>query len=127
MDHGAHIFVCGDCKMAEDVYQTFQKIAQFEGKMTEAEAENYMLSLRVKSLQEYLIRVFLLSYSKPRVHEFLITISQDDNRYHEDIFGILPKKGTRQADAPLLVSETISENKPLEEVSKTQANSNSVI
>ncbi|XP_072754682.1 nitric oxide synthase, salivary gland-like [Anoplolepis gracilipes] len=53
-----HFYVCGDCTMAEDVYQTLKKIIQTRGQMTDKEAEAYMLSLR------------------------------DENRYHEDIFGI---------------------------------------
>ncbi|XP_032680802.1 nitric oxide synthase, salivary gland [Odontomachus brunneus] len=56
-EHG-HFYVCGDCTMAEDVYQTLKHIIQTHGQMTDKEVEAYMLSLR------------------------------DENRYHEDIFGI---------------------------------------
>lgn len=53
-----HFYVCGDCTMAEDVYQTLKHIIQTHGDMTDKQVEAYMLSLR------------------------------DENRYHEDIFGI---------------------------------------
>ncbi|XP_076182998.1 nitric oxide synthase isoform X1 [Ptiloglossa arizonensis] len=53
-----HFYVCGDCTMAEDVYQTLKQIIQTHGEMTDKQVEAYMLSLR------------------------------DENRYHEDIFGI---------------------------------------
>ncbi|XP_008546993.1 nitric oxide synthase, salivary gland [Microplitis demolitor] len=53
-----HFYVCGDCTMAEDVYQTLKQIIQTNGQMSDKEVEAYMLSLR------------------------------DQNRYHEDIFGI---------------------------------------
>ncbi|XP_038108914.1 nitric oxide synthase isoform X1 [Culex quinquefasciatus] len=54
----AHIYVCGDVTMAEHVYQTLRKILAGKLTKTESEMEKYMLSLR------------------------------DENRYHEDIFGI---------------------------------------
>lgn len=53
-----HFYVCGDCSMAEHVYQTLKRIIQRQGQMSDSEVEAYMLSLR------------------------------DENRYHEDIFGI---------------------------------------
>ncbi|KAL7050858.1 hypothetical protein ACKWTF_004249 [Chironomus riparius] len=57
-NQNAHVYVCGDVQMAENVYQTLRKIiASFEGQ-TETVADKYMLQLR------------------------------DENRYHEDIFGI---------------------------------------
>ncbi|XP_017880719.1 nitric oxide synthase, salivary gland [Ceratina calcarata] len=55
---GGHFYVCGDCTMAEDVYQTLKHIIQTHGEMTDKQVEAYMLSLR------------------------------DETRYHEDIFGI---------------------------------------
>lgn len=54
----AHIYVCGDVTMAEHVYQTLRRILATKMKKTESEMEKYMLTLR------------------------------DENRYHEDIFGI---------------------------------------
>ncbi|KAG8222258.1 hypothetical protein J437_LFUL001456 [Ladona fulva] len=58
VDEGGHFYVCGDCTMAEHVYQTLKQIIQERGAMTDSEVESYMLTLR------------------------------DENRYHEDIFGI---------------------------------------
>ncbi|KAI5719913.1 hypothetical protein M8J76_016573 [Diaphorina citri] len=55
---GGHFYVCGDCTMAEHVYQTLKYVFQHEGNLTEQNAEKLLLRLR------------------------------DENRYHEDIFGI---------------------------------------
>nr|CAD7595373.1 unnamed protein product [Timema genevievae] len=53
-----HFYVCGDCTMAEHVLQMLKQIIQEHGRMTDKDVENYMLKFR------------------------------DENRYHEDIFGI---------------------------------------
>ncbi|KAG5898095.1 hypothetical protein JTB14_027452 [Gonioctena quinquepunctata] len=53
-----HFYVCGDCTMAEHVYQTLKTIIQKYGGMSDTQVQSFMLSLR------------------------------DENRYHEDIFGI---------------------------------------
>uniref|UniRef100_A0A1B0DDL2 nitric-oxide synthase (NADPH) n=1 Tax=Phlebotomus papatasi TaxID=29031 RepID=A0A1B0DDL2_PHLPP len=53
-----HVFVCGDVTMAEHVYQTLRKIISAKESKYESDAEKFMLQLR------------------------------DENRYHEDIFGI---------------------------------------
>ncbi|KAL3268496.1 hypothetical protein HHI36_007608 [Cryptolaemus montrouzieri] len=53
-----HFYVCGDCTMAEDVLKTLKGIIKKYGNMDNAKLEKYMLLLR------------------------------DQNRYHEDIFGI---------------------------------------
>lgn len=58
VEEKGHFYVCGDCTMADNVYQTLKQIIQELGRKTEQEVENYMLSMR------------------------------DENRYHEDIFGI---------------------------------------
>jgi nitric-oxide synthase len=42
-----HFYVCGDCTMAEHVYQTLRNIIQKYGSMTEQQVEAYILSLRV--------------------------------------------------------------------------------
>ncbi|XP_067008227.1 nitric oxide synthase, salivary gland [Anabrus simplex] len=55
---GGHFYVCGDCTMAEHVYQTLKAIIQEHGSMSDGDVESYMLKMR------------------------------DENRYHEDIFGI---------------------------------------
>ncbi len=44
---GGHFFVCGDCTMAEHVYQTLKVIIQERGAMTDSQVERYMLKLRV--------------------------------------------------------------------------------
>lgn len=56
--HKAHIYVCGDVTMAEDVYQTIRKCITRIEQNSENEAEKILLSLK------------------------------DEDRYHEDIFGI---------------------------------------
>ena len=48
LKQGGHVYVCGDCTMAEDVYQTLKVIVQEHGQMNDTEVENYMLSLRVR-------------------------------------------------------------------------------
>lgn len=48
MHQQGHFYVCGDCTMAEDVYQTLKQIIQTHGQMTDEEVQAYMLSLRVK-------------------------------------------------------------------------------
>ncbi|XP_075220584.1 nitric oxide synthase isoform X1 [Lycorma delicatula] len=53
-----HFYVCGDCTMAEHVYRTLRQILQEQGSMTDHQVETYIRQLR------------------------------DENRYHEDIFGI---------------------------------------
>ncbi|GAB0095507.1 Nitric oxide synthase [Sergentomyia squamirostris] len=53
-----HVYVCGDVTMAEHVYQTLRKIIAGKESKGESEADRFMLQLR------------------------------DENRYHEDIFGI---------------------------------------
>nr|ACZ60615.1 nitric oxide synthase [Panulirus argus] len=53
-----HFYVCGDCTMAECVYQKLKTIVQEHGCLSDQEVENFMLQMR------------------------------DENRYHEDIFGI---------------------------------------
>ncbi|XP_035436564.2 nitric oxide synthase [Spodoptera frugiperda] len=56
-EHG-HFYVCGDCKMADDVEQKLEEIIQKHGDMTKEDAKEFIDSLR------------------------------NENRYHEDIFGI---------------------------------------
>ncbi|KAJ2952585.1 hypothetical protein O0L34_g6909 [Tuta absoluta] len=58
LEEGGHLYVCGDCKMAEEVQQTLKGIIQHHANMTDEEVENCILDL------------------------------MDENRYHEDIFGI---------------------------------------
>ncbi|KAG7307096.1 hypothetical protein JYU34_007233 [Plutella xylostella] len=58
LNKGAHFYVCGDCKMAEDVHQKLKGIIKKYGEMTDEQAQNIMYMLK------------------------------EENRYHEDIFGI---------------------------------------
>ncbi|KAG6452910.1 nitric oxide synthase [Manduca sexta] len=58
LDEEGHFYVCGDCKMAEEVQQKLKFIIKKHAKMTEQEVEEFIFSL------------------------------MDENRYHEDIFGI---------------------------------------
>lgn len=42
-----HFYVCGDCKMAENVYQTLKSIIQEQSGMSSTQSDNFMLGLRV--------------------------------------------------------------------------------
>jgi len=58
MDQGAHVYVCGDVKMAEDVYNRLIKIIHEEsGTLSLEQAENYVLSLRVSIAKFYFIKL----------------------------------------------------------------------
>jgi len=48
-----HFFVCGDCKMAENVYQTLKSIIQEQTGMNSTQSDNFMLGLRVRSYEIY--------------------------------------------------------------------------
>lgn len=43
-----HFYVCGDCKMAENVYQTLKSIIQEQTGMNSTQSDNFMLGLRVR-------------------------------------------------------------------------------
>ncbi|CAG0901039.1 unnamed protein product [Darwinula stevensoni] len=58
VDRQGHMYVCGDCTMAEDVYRTVRDIIQTQADLPLSEADAFLSSLR------------------------------EDSRYHEDIFGI---------------------------------------
>lgn len=57
-EQGGHVYVCGDVTMAGDVLKTIQSIVRHQGKLAAEEASAFISKLR------------------------------DDNRYHEDIFGV---------------------------------------
>ncbi|XP_052024511.1 nitric oxide synthase, brain [Apodemus sylvaticus] len=57
-EQGGHIYVCGDVTMAADVLKAIQRIMTQQGKLSEEDAGVFISRLR------------------------------DDNRYHEDIFGV---------------------------------------
>jgi len=48
-----HFYVCGDCKMAENVYQTLKSIIQEQTGMNSTQSDNFMLGLRVRSYKIY--------------------------------------------------------------------------
>ncbi|XP_034942004.1 nitric oxide synthase, salivary gland [Chelonus insularis] len=78
-----HFYVCGDCTMAEDVYQTLKLIIQTHGQMSDKEVEAYMLSMR------------------------------DQNRYHEDIFGITFRTAEVHNRSRETARSRLSTNEPL--------------
>lgn len=47
MNKGAHFYVCGDCKMAEDVHQKLKRIIKKHGNMNDEQVQNFMFSLKV--------------------------------------------------------------------------------
>ncbi|XP_075034624.1 nitric oxide synthase 1 isoform X2 [Mixophyes fleayi] len=57
-EQGGHVYICGDVNMAGDVLKSLQQIVKQRGNMTTEEAGAFLSKLR------------------------------DDNRYHEDIFGV---------------------------------------
>ncbi|CAL4142070.1 unnamed protein product, partial [Meganyctiphanes norvegica] len=61
VEEKGHFYVCGDGTMAECVYQKLKSIVKEHGKLSDAQVEHFMLQMRV------------------------------ENRYHEDIYGILKK------------------------------------
>lgn len=48
-----HFYVCGDCKMAENVYQTLKSIIQEQTGMNSTQSDNFMLGLRVRTYGIY--------------------------------------------------------------------------
>uniref|UniRef100_A0A674ILK7 Nitric oxide synthase n=1 Tax=Terrapene triunguis TaxID=2587831 RepID=A0A674ILK7_9SAUR len=57
-EQGGHIYVCGDVTMAGDVFKAIQRIVKQQGRLSVEQAGAFISKLR------------------------------DDNRYHEDIFGV---------------------------------------
>lgn len=53
-----HFYVCGDCKMAENVYQTLKSIIQEQTGMNSTQSDNFMLGLRVKNNRAVLHALF---------------------------------------------------------------------
>lgn len=45
---GGHFYVCGDCTMAEHVYQTLRKIIKIHGDISDQDVESFMLRFRVR-------------------------------------------------------------------------------
>ncbi|KAJ0180349.1 hypothetical protein K1T71_003753 [Dendrolimus kikuchii] len=69
LDEEGHFYVCGDCKMAEEVQQKLRSIIKKHAKMSDDEVDEFILSL------------------------------MDENRYHEDIFGITLRTAKVQSDS----------------------------
>lgn len=47
LDEEGHFYVCGDCKMAEEVQQKLKSVIKTHAKMSEQEVEEFMLNLMV--------------------------------------------------------------------------------
>lgn len=47
LDEEGHFYVCGDCKMAEEVQQKLRKILKRHGDMSDEEVEEFILNLMV--------------------------------------------------------------------------------
>lgn len=47
LEDQGHFYVCGDCKMAEEVKQKLREIISSNSNMTEDEAEEFILNLMV--------------------------------------------------------------------------------
>lgn len=52
---GGHFYVCGDCKMAEEVQHTLKHILTRHANMTEPEADNFIMALMVRKLCKNLL------------------------------------------------------------------------
>ncbi|CAG9096154.1 unnamed protein product [Plutella xylostella] len=76
LEEGGHFYVCGDCKMAEDVMHKLKGIMKAHAGMTDEEVGNCILGL------------------------------MDDNRYHEDIFGITLRTAEVHRDSRDLAKRT---------------------
>lgn len=48
VNRGAHFYVCGDCKMAEDVHQKLKGIIKKHGNMSDEKVQNFMFMLKVR-------------------------------------------------------------------------------
>lgn len=53
---GGHFYVCGDCKMAEDVCQTLRTIIQEQSGMTNVQMDNYLWRMRVSISNVKMVR-----------------------------------------------------------------------
>lgn len=47
VNRGAHFYVCGDCKMAEDVHQKLKGIIKKHSNMTDEQVQSFMYMLKV--------------------------------------------------------------------------------
>lgn len=51
--NNGHFYVCGDCTMAEDVFQTLKQLVKNHGHLSSQETESYMINLRVHNQIEH--------------------------------------------------------------------------
>lgn len=84
IEEESQIYICGDVAMAEDVEKTFKAILLENDQA--ANVEVFFEELKVR---------FFIFYKLPK-----LTILQDNNRYHEDIFG-MGKKNTGSTLQPI--------------------------
>ncbi|XP_026757602.2 nitric oxide synthase-like isoform X1 [Galleria mellonella] len=80
LDKDGHFYVCGDCKMAEEVQQKLKSIIKKQAKMSDEEVDDFMLEL------------------------------MDENRYHEDIFGITLRTAQVQSASRDIAKRTRQES-----------------
>ena len=57
---GGHFYVCGDCTMAEHVYQTLRKIIKIHGDKSDQDVETFMLRFRVRGLILFIFFIAVL-------------------------------------------------------------------
>lgn len=65
LDEEGHFYVCGDCKMAEEVQQKLKTVIKIHAKMSDQEVEEFILDLMVRLIVCILYSnrgVFLNSY-----------------------------------------------------------------
>lgn len=48
LKEGGHFYVCGDCKMAEEVQHKLKEVIKTHAKLSEEEADDFILFLMVK-------------------------------------------------------------------------------
>ncbi|CAG0914534.1 unnamed protein product, partial [Notodromas monacha] len=82
-----HIFVCGGFAMAEDVRKTLQKIFRHQGQMSKTEARGYFQQMKVID-QTFIPE----SQARQNIKQRFPLDFKDENRYHEDIFGIANRR-----------------------------------
>jgi nitric-oxide synthase, brain len=60
VNRGAHFYVCGDCKMAEDVHQKLKGIIKKHGNLTDEQTQNFMFMLKVHLILS--IAIFIATF-----------------------------------------------------------------
>lgn len=62
LDKEGHFYVCGDCKMAEEVQQKLKEIIRQHGKLSATEVDDFILLMMVSILIICLIEPPVLSF-----------------------------------------------------------------